>query len=181
VIDRSRIRPSLWWLVLAGPVAVAGIAAAVVVAVFALRDVTGPFVNLTGPTVVHLRAGEGRGIWARTSAELSGYCSATGPVRARMERTSGVTVTIDGRQYRSFLHFKAPRTSDYRIDCATSGPVALGPRVTGRRLVAGVIGGLACFFGGLMLAAAIVAAVLILRERSTRRLELEARGGPRQA
>jgi hypothetical protein len=35
---------------------------------------------------------------------------------------------------------------------------------------------LGAFFGGLLLGALIVCLVLILRERSTRRLELEARG-----
>lgn len=175
MIDRSRIRPSLGWLGLAGAVAVAGIAGAVLLVVVTLQDVTGSFSPLDGPTTVRLQEGDGRGIWTYSSAPVSGFCSATGPARADMKRTTGITVTTGGREYHSFLRFEAPRAGTYRVSCATSRPVALGPSVTGLRLVAGVAGVLGSFFGGLILAALIVAVVLILRERSKRRLELDAR------
>ncbi|MDX6670372.1 MAG: hypothetical protein QOI91_735 [Solirubrobacteraceae bacterium] len=177
MIDRSRIRPSLWWLGLAGAVVVAGIAGAVLLLVVTLKDVTGSFTPLNGPATVRLHEGDGRGIWTYTSEPVSGFCSATGPARVEMQRTTGVTVTTGGREYHSFLRFEAPRTGAYHVSCATSRPVALGPSVTGLRLFAGVAGVLGSFFGGLFLAALIVALVLILRERSKRRLEMEARGG----
>ncbi len=166
-----RVRPSLGWLGLAGVVAVAGIAGAVILFVVLIRDFDGGFRALDGPAVVRLDEGEGRGIWSYTDAPLSGFCSAAGPARVEMERTSGVTVTSGGREYHSFLRFEAPRTGAYRVSCATSAPVALGPRVTGLRIFAGVAGILASFFGGLLAAGGIVAAVLILRERSKRKME----------
>lgn len=170
------IRPSLGWLGLAGAVAVAGIAGAVILFVLLLRDVDGPFTALEGPVTVRLDEGEGRGIWRYGSAPVSGSCSATGPARADMERTSGVTVTSGGTEYHSFLRFEAPRAGRYRVDCAASAPLALGPRVTGWRIAAGVGGVLASFFGGLLGAALIVAILLIVRERSKRRAETAARG-----
>ena len=72
--------------------------------------------------------------------------------------------------------FRAPEAGTYRVDCAASRPLALGPYVTAGRILAGVGGILGAFFGGLLLGALIVCLVLLLRERSTRRLELEARG-----
>ena len=167
--DTGQVRPSLGWLGLAAAMAVAGIAGAAILLVLLIRDVDGPFVALDGPATVRLDQGEGRGIWSYTDAPLSGFCRATGPARVEMERTSGVTIGSGGREYHSFLRFEAPRAGAYRVDCATSAPVALGPRVTGLRLVAGIGGVLASFFGGLLLAGGIVAAVLILRERSKRR------------
>ena len=59
---------------------------------------------------------------------------------------------------------------------ASSRPLALGPYITGGRIFAGVGGILGAFFGGLLLAGLTVCLVLIARERSTRKLELEARG-----
>jgi hypothetical protein len=152
----------------------AGIAVAVVVLLSLLDDVTGSFERLDGPATVHLDAGEGRGIWALDDQSVSGFCSAVGPERADMKDTNGVTVTIGGTEYHSFLRFRAPASGTYRVDCAASRPLALGPYVTGWRIVAGVGGVLGAFFGGLLLAALIACLVLILRERSTRRLELEA-------
>jgi hypothetical protein len=125
---------------------------------------------------VRLDTDEGRGIWALTDEAVSGFCSATGPERVDMKRTSGVTVTSGGTEYHSFLRFRAPAAGTYRVDCAASRPLALGPYVSGGRIFAGVGGVLGSFFGGLLLGALIVCLVLILRERSTRRLELEARG-----
>jgi hypothetical protein len=177
MIDRSRIRPSLGWLGLAGAVFVAGIAGAVLLLVVTLKDVTGSFTPLDGPASVRLDEGDGKGLWTYSSEPVSGFCSATGPARVEMKRTDGVTVTSGGREYHSFLRFEAPRTGTYRVSCATSRPVALGPSVTGLRIFAGVAGVLGSFFGGMLLAGLIVALVLILRERSKRRLELEARGG----
>lgn len=174
MIDRSRIRPSLAWLGLAGLPAVAGIAVAVVVLVALIDDVTGGFRALDGPVSVRLKEDEGRGIWAHTGESVSGFCSATGPARAAMKRTSGVTVTTGGTEYHSFLRFRAPRAGTYQVDCAASRPLSLGPYVTGGRIFAGVAGVLGAFFGGLLLGALVVCLVLILRERSTRRLELEA-------
>jgi hypothetical protein len=147
---------------------------AVVVLLGLLDDVTGSFEPLGGPASVRLEAGEGRGIWALTDESVSGFCSAAGPRRADMKRTSGVTVTSGGTEYHSFLRFRAPETGTYRVDCAASHPLALGPYVTAGRIFAGVGGVLAAFFGGLLLGALIVCLVLILRERSTRRLELDA-------
>ena len=176
-IDRSRIRPSLGWLALAGVVAILGIAGAGVLLYVMLEDVTGDFDALDGPATVQLDEGEGRGIWAYDDVPVSGSCRATGPATAEMKDTDGVTVTSGGREYHSFLRFEAPRTGRYTVDCATSRPVALGPYVTGLRIFAGVAGVLGAFFGGLLGAGLIVALVLILRERSQRRLEMEARGG----
>ena len=173
--EPARVRPSLGWLGLAVAAAVAGIAGAVVLGVLLVRDVDGPFVALDGPATVRLDEGEGRGIWARTDADVSGYCTAAGPARAEMQRTGGVTVTSGGREYHSFLRFEAPRAGRYRVDCAASQPLALGPHVTGLRLFAGIAGVLASFFGGLMLAGLITALVLLLRERSSRRIELAGR------
>jgi hypothetical protein len=176
LIDRSRIRPSLAWLGLAAVPALAGIAVAVVVLVALLDDVTGGFRELDGPMSVRLDTDEGRGIWAHTDESVSGFCSAAGPQRVDMKRTSGATVTTGGTEYHSFLRFRAPEAGTYRVDCAASRPLALGPYVTAGRIFAGVGGVLGAFFGGLLLGALIVCLVLILRERSTRRLELEARG-----
>ncbi len=160
----------------AAPV-LAGIAVAVLVLLSLLDDVTGSFEPLEGPVSVRLEKDEGRGIWARTDESVSGFCSAAGPQRVDMKRTSGVTVTSGGTEYHSFLRFRAPEAGNYRIDCAASRPLSLGPYVTAGRILAGVGGILGAFFGGLLLGALIVCLVLILRERSTRRLELEARGG----
>jgi hypothetical protein len=160
--------------------ALAGIVVAVVVALALLDDVTGDFTRLDGPATVRLDEGEGRGIWTTSdvdSSAIAGFCSADGPAQAQMKDTNGVTVTSGGTEYHSFLRFRAPQAGTYRVDCAASRPLALGPYVTGGRIVAGVAGALGAFFGGLLLGAAIVCLVLILRERSTRRLELEARGG----
>ncbi len=160
----------------AAPV-LAGIAVAVLVLLSLLDDVTGSFEPLEGPVSVRLEEDEGRGIWALTDESVSGFCSAAGPQRVDMKRTSGVTVTSGGTEYHSFLRFRAPEAGNYRIDCAASRPLSLGPYVTAGRILAGVGGILGAFFGGLLLGALIVCLVLILRERSTRRLELEARGG----
>jgi hypothetical protein len=175
VSEPARIRPSLGWLGLAAAVAVAGIAGAAILLVLLVRDVDGPFVTLDGPATVRLDEGEGRGIWALSDVPPDGYCSATGPALVEMKRTSGVTVTSGAREYHSFLRFDVPRAGTYRVSCATSAPVALGPHVTGLRLAAGIVGILASFFGGLLMAAGIVAAVLILRERSKRRREVAGR------
>jgi hypothetical protein len=175
-IDRSRIRPSLAWLGLAAIPALAGIAVAVVVLLSLLDDVTGGFTRLDSPATVRLDKGEGRGIWALSDESVSGFCSAAGPSRADMKRTSGVTVTSGGTEYHSFLRFRAPEAGTYRVDCAASRPLSLGPYVTAGRILAGVGGVLGAFFGGLLLGGLIVCLVLILRERSTRRLELAARG-----
>ena len=175
-IDRSRIRPSLAWLVLSGVVGAAGIAVAVVVLVHLLNDVTGSFEPLNGPTTVRLDSGEGRGVWAHTDQPVSGFCSAGGPAQAEMKRTSGVTVTSGGTEYHSFLRFRAPEAGAYTVSCAASRPLSLGPYISAGRIVAGVAGTLGAFFGGLFLGAAILCLVLLLRERSKRRLELEARG-----
>ncbi len=176
MIDRSRIRPSFAWLGLAAVPVLAGIAVAVVVLLSLLDDVTGSFEPLEGPVSVRLEKDEGRGIWALTDESVSGFCSAAGPQRVDMKRTSGVTVTSGGTEYHSFLRFRAPEAGTYRVDCAASRPLSLGPYVTAGRILAGVGGILGAFFGGLLLGALIVCLVLILRERSTRRLELEARG-----
>jgi hypothetical protein len=176
LIDRSRIRPSLAWLGLAAVPVLAGIAVAVVVLLSLLDDVTDGFRELDGPMSVRLEADEGRGIWARSDGPVSGFCSAAGPQRVDMKRTSGVTVTSGGTEYHSFLRFRAPETGTYRVDCAASRPLSLGPYVTTGRIFAGVGGLLGAFFGGLVLGALIVCLVLILRERSTRRLELQAQG-----
>jgi hypothetical protein len=175
-IDRSRIRPSFVWMALGAVPAVAGIAIAVVLFIGLLGDVSGDFDPLNGPLTVRLDDNEGRGIWAQTDESVSGFCSATGPAQAEMKRTNGVTVTSDGTEYHSFLRFRAPEAGVYRVDCAASRPLSLGPYVTAGRIFAGVGGVLGAFFGGLLLAGLIVCLVLILRERSTRRLELEARG-----
>ncbi len=159
----------------AAPV-LAGIAVAVLVLLSLLDDVTGSFEPLEGPVSVRLEEDEGRGIWALTDESVSGFCSAAGPQRVDMQRTSGVTVTSGGTEYHSFLRFRAPEAGNYRIDCAASRPLSLGPYVTAGRILAGVGGILGAFFGGLLLGALIVCLVLILRERSTRRLELAARG-----
>ncbi len=159
----------------AAPV-LAGIAVAVLVLLSLLDDVTGSFEPLEGPVSVRLEEDEGRGIWALTDESVSGFCSAAGPQRVDMQRTSGVTVTSGGTEYHSFLRFRAPEAGTYRVDCAASRPLSLGPYVTAGRILAGVGGILGAFFGGLLLGALIVCLVLILRERSTRRLELEARG-----
>lgn len=167
----ARLRPSLAWLGLAGAVAVAGIAGAGVLLVLLLRDVDGPFVPLSTPVTVQLDAGEGRGIWVTDGAPVRAQCSAQGPRVAELESTSGVTVTSGSRQYHSFLRFEAPRAGTYRVACSPGERLALGPRVTGLRIAAGVLGVLASFFGGLLGAGLIVALVLILRERSKRRAE----------
>jgi hypothetical protein len=184
VIDRSRIRPSLAWLGLAALPPIAGIAVAVVVLLALLDDVTGGFKALTGPVSVRLADGEGRGIWADDGQSVSGFCSATGPARAEMKRTSGVTVTSGGTEYHSFLRFRAPKSGKYRVECAASRPLSVGPYITGGRIFAGVAGILGAFFGGLLLGALVVPLILIARERSTRRLELEAQASwtsaPRQ-
>jgi hypothetical protein len=159
---------------------VAGIALAVLLLVLLIDDVGGDFVRLDGARTVRLDEGQGRGIWVydESASDVSGFCSAAaGTERAEMKRTTGVRVTTGGREYHSFLRFQAPADGAYTVSCATSRPVALGPYVTGLRLFAGVAGILGAFFGGLLLAGLIVAGVLILRERSTRRLELEARAG----
>ena len=174
MIDRSRIRPTLAWLGLAAAPVLAGIAVAVVVLLAMLDDVTGSFERLDGPVSVRLETDEGRGIWALSDESVSGFCSAAGPQRVDMKRTSGVTVTSGGTEYHSFLRFRAPEAGTYRVDCAASRPLSLGPYVTAGRILAGVGGVLGAFFGGLLLGALIVCLVLILRERSTRRLELEA-------
>ncbi|HVE67723.1 MAG TPA: hypothetical protein VNB64_03985 [Solirubrobacteraceae bacterium] len=165
------VRPSLTWLGLAGAVAVAGIAGAVILFVLLLRDVDGPFVALSAPVTVQLDEGEGRGIWVTDDGPVRAECSAQGPRVAELESTSGVTVTSGGREYHSFLRFEAPRAGTYRVACAPGDRLALGPRVTGLRIAAGVLGILASFFGGLLGAGLIVAVVLILRERSKRRAE----------
>lgn len=177
MIDRSRIRPSLWWLALAALPAIAGIAVAVILFVVTVRDATGPFVSLDRPVTVRLDQDDGRGIWARTRAEVTGSCRAEGPVAVRMQRTTGVTLQSGAREYHSFLRFEAPRTGTYRVACTADQPLALGPRVTGLDILAGVGGILGALLGALVLSAGIVAAVLLLRDRSKRRLELEARGG----
>ena len=173
-VDRSRIRPSFAWLALSGVAVVAGIAVAVVLFIGLLGDVTGSFEALDGPRTVRLDKGEGRGIWAETDQGVSGFCSARGPQPAGMQRTSGVTVTSGGTEYHSFLRFRAPASGTYTVDCAASRPLALGPYITAGRIFAGVAGILGAFFGGLVAAALILCLVLILRERSTRRLEVDA-------
>jgi hypothetical protein len=173
-IDRSRIRPSLAWLGLAALPIVAGIAGATLLVIDAVDDVDKPFSQIDGPTDVRLDEHEGRGIWARTEAEVSGFCSATGPAQADMKPTHGVTVTTGGHEYHSFLRFRAPRAGRYQVDCATSRPLWLGPYLTGGRIVGAIGGVLGSFFGGLLLGGLIVGLVLLARERSTRRLELEA-------
>jgi hypothetical protein len=158
--------------------AIAGIAATVVVVLALLDDVTGSFERLDGPATVHLDAGEGRGIWTTSdvdSSAIAGFCSAQGAARAEMKDTNGVTVTSGGTEYHSFLRFRAPKSGAYHVDCAASRPLSLGPYVTAGRIIAGVGGALGAFFGGLLLGALTMCLVLILRERSTRRLELEAR------
>jgi hypothetical protein len=158
--------------------AVAGTALAVVLLVATLDHLTGGFERLNGPRSVRLDGGEDRGIWAydEPAGDVGGYCSASAGVeRVEMKPTTDVTATSGGQEYHSFLRFQAPVPETYAVSCATSRPVALGPYVTGLRVFAGVAGILAAFFGGLMLAGCVVATVLILRERSTRRLELEAR------
>ncbi|MDX6699568.1 MAG: hypothetical protein QOE65_2965 [Solirubrobacteraceae bacterium] len=172
--ERS-LRPSLGWLGLAGALVAAGIAGAVILFVVLIRDVDGPFTPLTAPVSVHLGAGEGRGVWAYRDVPVDGSCRAAGPGRVRMQSTHGVTVTSGGHRYHSFLRFQAPRAGTYRVSCAASQPLALGPRVTGLRIVAGVGGVLASFFGGLFAAALVVALVLILRERDRRRAETAGR------
>jgi hypothetical protein len=173
-VDRPRLRPSLAWLSLSGVLAVAGIVLAALIVIDLLDDVTGDYRRLDGPASVRLHAGEGRGIWADTEAPVSGFCSATGPARAEMKRTHGVTVTSGGTEYHSFLRFRAPASGRYEVDCAASRPLSLGPYITAGRIFAGVAGGLAAFFGGLLLGALVLCLVLILRERGKRRLELEA-------
>jgi hypothetical protein len=175
-IDRSRIRPSFAWIALAVLPVIGGIALAVVLGLALLDDVTGDFHDLKGPRTVRLDDGEGRGIWAENAEDVSGFCSAQGPEQAEMQRTHGVTVTSGGTEYHSFLRFRAPATGTYRVDCAASRPLALGPYITGGRIFAGVAGILGAFFGGLIVAGLIVCLVLLARERSTRKLELEARG-----
>lgn len=167
-----RVRPSLGWLGLAGAVAAAGIAGAAILLVVLLRDVDGPFVALDAPASVRLDEGEGRGIWSYSDAPVSATCSARGPARPEMKRTGGVTVTSGGREYHSFVRFQAPLAGTYRVTCDPGTGLVLGPHVTGLRVAAGVVGVLASLFGGLLLAGAIVAAVLLLRERSKRRQEV---------
>lgn len=179
MIDRSRVRPSLAWLGLSGLAPAAGIAVAVVLLLALIDDVTGSFRALDGPVAVHLDKGEGRGIWARAnvdSSAIAGFCSADGPARADMKDTNGVTVTSGGTEYHSFLRFRAPETGTYRVDCAASRPLSLGPYISVGRILVSVAGMLAAFFGGLLGGALILCLVLIARERSTRRLELEAPG-----
>jgi hypothetical protein len=173
-IDRSRIRPSLVCLGLAPVPVVAGIVLAVVIFVNALHDVTGSFRALDGPVTVRLDEDAGRGIWARTDQEVSGFCSAIGPRPAQMKETHNVTVTTGDTDYYSFLNFRAPVSGEYRIDCAASQPLSLGPYVTGGRILAGIGGVLGSFFGGLLLGGLVLGGVLLARERSKRRLELEA-------
>ena len=173
-IDRSRIRPSFAWLALSGVAVVAGIVVAVLIGVGLFGDVTGDFDQLNGPRTVQLDKHEGRGIWVDTDRGVSGFCSARGPEQVDMERTHGVTVTSGGTEYHSFLRFKAPQAGTYTVDCATSRPVSLGPYITAGRIFVGVGGILGSFFGGLLLGALILCLVLILRERSKRKLELEA-------
>ena len=172
-IDRSRIRPSFAWLGLSGLAVAAGIAGAVLILVALIDDVTGSFEPLDGPRTVQLDRGEGRGIWARTAFGVSGFCSADGPARVQMKDTNGVSVTSGGTEYHSFLRFRAPKTGRYTVSCAVSRPVSLGPYISGGRIFAGVAGTLGALFGGLLAGAVILCLVLILRERSTRRLELE--------
>jgi len=175
-IDRKRIRPSFAWVALAVVPAIGGIVLAVVLGLALLDDVTGDFHSLGGPRTVQLDEGEGRGIWSENTEDVSGFCSAQGPEQAEMQRTNGVTVTSGGTEYHSFLRFKAPAAGTYKVDCAASRPLALGPYITGGRIFAGVAGILGAFFGGLLLGGLVVCVVLLARERSTRRLELEARG-----
>jgi hypothetical protein len=173
-MPQAPVRPSLAWLALAAVPIVAGVTIAVLLFIDTLHDATGPFTRLDGPAVVALDEHEGRGIWARTDEAVSGFCSASGPARAEMKETHGVTVTSGGTEYHSFLRFRAPRAGQYRVDCAASRPLSLGPYLTAGRIVAGVGGILASVFGGLLLGGLVVGLVLILRERSKRRSELEA-------
>jgi len=173
-IDRSHIRPSLVWLGLAVVPVLAGIALAVVLVVDTVHDVTGSFRALDGPVTVRLDEGAGRGIWARSDQDVSGFCSAIGRKPAEMKETHNVTVSTGDTDYYSFLRFRAPVAGEYRIDCAASQPLSLGPYVTGGRIVGAVGGALGAFFGGLLLGALVVGGVLLARERSKRRLELEA-------
>ena len=175
-VDPPRPRPSLAWLGLAVLPVAAGIAIAVLLFVDALGDATGDFTALDGPAEVRLDKGEGRGIWARTENEVSGFCSATGAAEQRpeMKPTHGVTVTSGGVEYHSFLRFRAPRAGRYTVDCAASQPLSLGPYLTAGRLVAAIGGVLGSFFGGFLLGGLVVAVVLLARERSKRRLDLEA-------
>jgi hypothetical protein len=174
-IDRSRIRPSFAWVALAVVPVVGGIVLAVVLGLGLLDDVTGDFHSLDGPRTVRLDEGEGRGIWTANSEDASGFCSARGPAEAQMQRTNGVTVSSGGTEYHSFLRFRAPASGTYTVDCAASRPLALGPYITGGRIFAGVAGILGAFFGGFLVGGLLVCVVLLARERSTRRLELEAR------
>lgn len=172
-VEPSRVRPSLAWLALAALPVVAGIAIAVLLFVDALGDATESFTPLNGPRTVQLEAGEGRGIWARTAAEVSGSCSVL-PRPKELKDTNGVTVTTGGVEYHSFLRFRARDAGRYTVNCAASQPLSLGPYLTAGRLVAAIGGILGSFFGGFLLGGVVVAVVLLGRERSKRRLELEA-------
>ena len=127
-IDPKLIRPSLWWLVTAPLVMIAGIAIAVVLVVNAVDSIDKPLQKFTAPgsVTVNLKSGEGRSIFLRgttfgsrqsndltdslgiQSSDLA--CRAenvAGEESVAVENSGGLTITLDSDRYEAVKKFTA--------------------------------------------------------------------------
>jgi hypothetical protein len=174
------IRPNAWWYASCAIPLVACVVLGVLLLVGAIRAVAHGLTDFTTPSAVTVGLDEGdqRDIFVHRPSVVSPseadcrVAGPTGPVPLRL--STNTRIEDSGDRYRSLFTFEAPADGDYRVHCGAERPVdlAVGPHL-GVRTIFGVIGGIAAFFVGLVLAGAVVALVAILRHRSKVKLERE--------
>ena len=181
------MRPSLLWCVLAGLVGVAcavggGVLAGSLVGEFDFPD---DRFTTPGETTVRLDEGREQTIYQRVhvgdtliddevdSSELS--CRVTGPDEEDVavgENNIEYTTSKGGDEYVAKLDFDPPRGGDYRVRCTSDAgelTLAVGDKFRAVRFVSRLLGAIAAFIGGAVVAAGVIAWVLYLRDRNRRR------------
>jgi hypothetical protein len=192
VVSDREVRPSVWWFVVAGGLALAGIVGAAVLwvtGVTGLSDTIDGFtrVDVPGSGEVTIDEPGGYSIYHEYGDAANG--GFPGPVVVHVSDPSGnevvlrpysgtVTYDMGGHEGVGIYTFRAERSGTYEVttDGAPESTIAVG-RGIGRRLVRSIVGGFVV--GGIGVVAGIVlAAVTGVRRGRSRRLLTAARLGP---
>ena len=180
------MRPSLVWVALALSIGVLGAVGSGVLIGDLIEEFDFPDNRFTTPgaTTVHLDEAREQTIYQQIavgdaliddevdSSDLS--CRVTGPAEEEVavsDNDFSYTTSEGDEEYAAKLDFDPPRGGDYRVRCTSkAGPLtlAVGDKFRPVRFVSRLIGGIAAFFGGVLVAAGVTGWVLYARGRRRR-------------
>jgi hypothetical protein len=197
-IDPKQMRPSRGWYWVAGGIALLGVVVAAVLFVSILRplfDDVDDF-RTPGSVTVELDSGDTRTIYQRVDqvfdvdVDSSGVspndlaCTVRGPEgQVEVERADGFRYTRNDDDYEAKLKFEANASGEHVVACryapapAQAIPLAVGPHFGTAGFVTRLLGFFAALFGLPLIGGILALVVLLMRQRSKRRLQADVRAG----